>query len=378
MPEIAQVSSLIGDIYDAALDPSLWKDALEKSRDYVGGSAATLFSKDANSKTGMYFYHAGDVDPHYAQLYFEKYVKLDPSTSAHVLAEIEQPISTIDIMPYSEFYQTRFYKEWGAPQGLIDFVSAALDKTATGAALFGVFRKHEHGVVDDDTRWRVRQIVPHIRRAVVIGKVIERKTAEAAIFADTFDGLSAGMFLVDHAGRVVHANVSGRTLLSEGAALRTSGGRITPTDADAAQALCEIVAAAADGDEAVGVRGIALPINGRDGEQYVAHVLPLTSGSRRSAGANYAAVAAVFVRKAAIEAPSPPEVIARKYSLTPTELRVLLATVEIGGVPDVADALGIGEATVKTHLHRVFGKTGASRQADLVKLVASFANPLVS
>jgi DNA-binding CsgD family transcriptional regulator len=56
----------------------------------------------------------------------------------------------------------------------------------------------------------------------------------------------------------------------------------------------------------------------------------------------------------------------------------MLATVDIGGVPDVADALGIGEATVKTHLHRVFGKTGATRQADLVKLVASFANPLVS
>jgi DNA-binding CsgD family transcriptional regulator len=378
MSEFSQVPSLIGDIYDAALDPSLWEDALEKARDYVGGSAATLFSKDVNSKTGMYFYHAGDVDPHYTQLYFEKYVKLDPSTSAHVLAEIEQPISTIDIMPHSEFYQTRFYLEWVAPQDLVDFVTASLDKTATGAALFGVFRKREHGIVDDDTRWRVRQIVPHIRRAVVIGRVIERKTAEAASLVDTLDGLSAGMFLVDQAGRVVHVNASGRTMLDDGAALRGAGDRITPTDATAAQALSEVMASAADGDEAIGMRGIALPINGRDGEQYVAHVLPLTSGSRRRAGASYAAVAAIFVRKAELETPSQPEVIARKYNLTPTELRVMLATVDIGGVPDVADALGIGEATVKTHLHRVFGKTGATRQADLVKLVASFADPLVS
>jgi DNA-binding CsgD family transcriptional regulator len=241
-----------------------------------------------------------------------------------------------------------------------------------------VFRKKEHGIVDDGARWRVRQIVPHIRRAVLIGRAIERKTAEAASLADTLDGLSAGMFLVDATGRMIHANTSGSNLLAEKAVLCGSNGRMTPVDPAAARVLGEIVAAAAEGDGAVGRRGIALPIEGRDAEQYVAHVLPLTSGSRQRAGAAYAAVAAVFIRKATLEAPSPLEVIARKYNLTPAELRVLLATVEIGGVPEIADTLGIGEATVKTHLHRIFGKTGASRQADLVKLVAGFANPLVS
>jgi DNA-binding CsgD family transcriptional regulator len=77
-----------------------------------------------------------------------------------------------------------------------------------------------------------------------------------------------------------------------------------------------------------------------------------------------------------VDIPSPPEAIARAYKLTPTELRVLLAIVEIGGVPEVAEALGIGDSTVKTHLGRLFEKTGAKRQADLVKLVAGFSNPL--
>jgi DNA-binding CsgD family transcriptional regulator len=115
-----------------------------------------------------------------------------------------------------------------------------------------------------------------------------------------------------------------------------------------------------------------------DGERYAVHVLPLTSGARRRAAAGHAAVAAVFIRKAATEASFPPEMIARHYSLTPSELRVLLAICEVGGVPETADALGISEATVKTHLQRVFRKTGANRQADLVKLMASFANPLVN
>jgi DNA-binding CsgD family transcriptional regulator len=71
-------------------------------------------------------------------------------------------------------------------------------------------------------------------------------------------------------------------------------------------------------------------------------------------------------------------VLAKTYHLTPTELRVLLGIVEVGGVPEVSGALGIAETTVKTHLGRLYEKTGASRQADLVKLVAGFRNPLVS
>jgi DNA-binding CsgD family transcriptional regulator len=35
--------------------------------------------------------------------------------------------------------------------------------------------------------------------------------------------------------------------------------------------------------------------------------------------------------------------------------------------------LGIGRGTVKTHLLRIFAKTGTRRQAELVKLAASLA-----
>jgi DNA-binding CsgD family transcriptional regulator len=114
-----------------------------------------------------------------------------------------------------------------------------------------------------------------------------------------------------------------------------------------------------------------------EGTRYVAHVLPLTSGARRQAGATYAAAAAVFVRKAALDIPSPPEIIGKLFKLTPTELRVLLATVQVGGASEVAEALGIAESTVRTHLLHLFAKTGTKRQADLTKLVASYTNPLI-
>ena len=178
-------------------------------------------------------------------------------------------------------------------------------------------------------------------------------------------------------GRIVHTNVAGHVMLSAADVLHTKGGRLEVNDPQADQMLADTFASADNGDAAVGIKGLAVPLFARDGERYVAHVLPLTSGARRRAGTSYAAVAALFVHKAALETPSPPEAIAKAYKLTPMELRVLLAVVEVGGVPEVAEALGIADTTVRTHLHQTYQKTGTNRQADLVKLVASFSNPLL-
>ena len=127
----------------------------------------------------------------------------------------------------------------------------------------------------------------------------------------------------------------------------------------------------------MGRRGIAVPLKARDGERYVASVLPLTSGSRRKGGAAYSATAVVFVQKAALAMPSPPEAIAREFELTPAELRVMFAIINVGGVAEAADVLGVSEGTVRTHLHHVFGKTNTTRQTELVKLVAGYLNALV-
>ena len=378
MDETAQVSALIGDIYDAALDPSLWPLALGGAKGFVGGVAASLYSKDAVNKCGNMFYQNADgIDPHYRDLYFDTYVKLDPTTTGHFFAELDAPVATNDIIPYQEFLETRFYLEWARPQGLVDHVCAVIEKSNTSAALFGVFRHERDGLVDDDVRRRMRLITPHVRRAVLIGKVIDLRTAEAATFADTLDGLTAGMLLVDATGRIIHANTAGHAILREGDFLSAIGGRLVAGDPQIDRLFRDIFTAAGNGDAAIGIKGIAVPLIARGGERHVAHVLPLTSGARRRAGIATSAAAALFVQKAALDTPSLPEVIAKAYKLTPTELRVLLAIVEVGGGPEVAEALGIADGTVKSHLSRLFEKTGARRQADLVNLVAGFSTPLI-
>ena len=66
------------------------------------------------------------------------------------------------------------------------------------------------------------------------------------------------------------------------------------------------------------------------------------------------------------------EQAARRYGLTPAEARVVQALMNGCTIGRAAGLLGIGEATVKTHLQHIFDKTHARRQAQLIKLIAEF------
>ena len=76
-------SGLIGDIYDAALDPALWPRALEQTARFVGGRGAGLFARDAARRTGNIHYQVG-TDPRYGQMYFDEYINLDPMGAAYL------------------------------------------------------------------------------------------------------------------------------------------------------------------------------------------------------------------------------------------------------------------------------------------------------
>jgi DNA-binding CsgD family transcriptional regulator len=377
MDESEQTSQLIGEIYDAALDRALWPSVLERTSRFVQGACAAIVAQNPIADSAQFYFSWG-VDPEQERSYVEKYVRLNPATLASMCrsSNVGQIESTGTVMSLAEFHASRFYLEWARPQGYCDSVWAILERSSTAMAAVSVLRHERHGIVDDATRRRMGILAPHFRRAVAIGKTIDLRQIEAAALADTLDGLAAAVFLVGDDAHISHANAAAQALLAQDLVLRGANATLVAVEASAQRALQAAVAAAASGDVALGTKGIGVPLAGGKGDRWIAHVLPLTAGVRRHAGAAYSAVAAVFVRKAQLDLPHPIETIAAHYKLTPAELRVLMAIVEIGGVPEVAPVLGISETTVKTHLQRVFEKTGTSRQADLVKLVAGFMSPL--
>jgi DNA-binding CsgD family transcriptional regulator len=372
MPEMEVFSDLIGTIYDTTLDSGLWYDALRKSAEFVGGSASSLYWKDAVHGTGKPIRYWIARPDNTIPSYFDECVSVDPLTARQFLFDVGEIYSIEDCMPYAEFMESRLYKEWIRPNGYVEQLAATVDKSATGFSLFAIFRGEEQGLVDAEARRRMGLIVPHVRRAVLIGSALDRDTADATAFADTLSGLAAGVFFVDKNGRIVFANTSGQAMLEDGEILRQKDDVLTAVNPIGTM-LPEIIASAGDGDAAVGAISLALSA---PPEPWLAHILPLTSGIRREAGIAYSAVAAVFVQKASIDTSSALETMFEFYQLTPGELRVLTALSQDSGIPAVSAAIGISESTVKTHLQRLFEKTRTSRQADLVKLVAGHASPL--
>jgi len=88
------------------------------------------------------------------------------------------------------------------------------------------------------------------------------------------------------------------------------------------------------------------------------------------------AAAAIFIAPANSPPRLPTDALVLLYNLTPAETRVFELICEGRTQAEIATFLGVAPSTVKTHLLRVFDKTGCRRQTELVKLAASFTVPL--
>ena len=376
MADLETASALIGDIYDAALDPALWVGVLHKMADFVGGPSSALVSHDTSAAAASFYYSWGD-DPYYTKLYFDKYVKLNPTLGPMALMRVGDVISLSEIVPMDELRRSRLYLEWAKPQGYADATIAVLEQSAVTTVHATVTHYDCDSPVGDEVRGRMMLLMPHVRRAVAIARLVDRHKMDAAILADAVDAIAAGVFLTDGDGRIIRVNEAGRRMLTARDIVRESHGRLEAAAADTRAALRDAIAGADDHRPRADDHRATIALTGPDESRYVAHVLPLTTGIRREARAKYGARAAVFIHTAMPNQPTAIEAIAHHFALTPAELRVLVSIVEVGGVPEVAAVLGVSETTVKTHLQRLFEKTGTHRQADLVKRVAAYTNPLV-
>ncbi len=88
-----QLSDLIGVIYDAALDPSLWEFAIESAAYFVGGSGAALICKDVGARHASAPYEFG-----FQRLPVALFEPIYPAAEPLFLGDIEQPIAFTDLI----------------------------------------------------------------------------------------------------------------------------------------------------------------------------------------------------------------------------------------------------------------------------------------
>ena len=365
-------SRLAQHVYDAALDPTVWPRAIEDVARFVGGVAGWLTSRDCVTGAGEILYGTGDL-PDYRKLYLQIYIHLDPLNQAILALKPGQTTCHSTVIPRNEFVESQLYKEWIRPQGWLENAFIVLDRSAVKITCLGIARGAMDGWVDDSVVQRLQLIAPHLRRAVLAGTAVRQTAARAATLTGALNGFDAAIFFVDAEGFLLHANANGAAMLKSGFLTGAIvAGQQLPEGSEGA-VLLEIYVRACRTCTADNQR-VCIPLRSRYGEQFVLHALPLSTGVQPEA--RHRAVAALFIKKAAIGGVKVAEAIAQRYRLTPAELRVLLMIVEGGGALETARAIGIAKTTVKTHLRSIFAKTGSARQLELAKLVAGFSSGL--
>src|SRR6266852_6117060 len=240
MSEDHELSCVVGSIYDAALDPALWTDALARIAEFVGGQAGALGSKDMVNKFVNVDHHVG-LDLQYMQMYSETHGEFGPLTSVP-LFDVGQVLSPPERMPHDDDCEGRCCQELARPKGRGDMAGAVLKRPGKSCKFLSVVRSEANDLVAHEMHRRMSLVAPHARRAVLIGKTIDQKANEAATLVDVLDSLSAGVFLVEANGRIVHANAAGRGILGADDFLRSIGGRLVARNTKINRTLQDIFA----------------------------------------------------------------------------------------------------------------------------------------
>lgn len=353
--ECEACAGVVAMIRAAALDPERWPDALDAIARHLDARFAALMFEDRVSAL-LELKHSTRAEKAWIVEYLRNHRKLDP-VKALALSEIGvgEAFSSREFLSPEQFRRSGAFERWMAPHGLVDVLGAVLHRSDTGVCIFVAFRDARAGQVDVAAKARLNALLPDL--ALAIAGAPPPLDAGAAL-TELFDGLTAPILIVDAAKRVVYANRSGGDMLAEGDALSVSGGALIVRDARARDTFEHALRSGA------GPEALAIMLRRGQARCCVMHLLSLTGGK-----------VALFVRRLALDQIDGTGVASGLYGLTAREGSVLLAIAEVGGVPATARALGLSEGTVKGYLKSIFQKTGATRQADLVKLVLALESP---
>jgi DNA-binding CsgD family transcriptional regulator len=370
---VEEFSALVGHIYDAAVAPAEWPRVLERIRKSLNAQTAALWSYDIFDRTPPWQLEIG-YDPHWMKLYTEKYLALNPYMDQVTLMSPGDVLATSGLPDYPELFNTEFYQGWLKPQRFIDASQLMIEKSMNTITTLSSVRNEDQGIYDDAALDLLRLLYPHLRRAVLIGRVVREHQDRAAEYSELLDSLSAGMFLVSDRAEVIHANASGNAMLAARAPLKKVNGRLVLVEDQANRSLREAIAAAQQGDVVLGEKGTSIPIRSENAD-FILHMLPLNAARRKSVGFGDGAANILFVTRTDPKDATALAAFAERFGLTAQEGRVLQAILEVGGVPMAADILGISPNTARTHVTSIFNKTGVRRQADLIRLLIETKSP---
>jgi DNA-binding CsgD family transcriptional regulator len=276
--------------------------------------------------------------------------------------------------PPDKFDETEFHQEWLRKQEF--FHTLHLDFVVLGEAglnaNIGLARPKGMGIYKDEEESLLRFLKPHFQRAFRIASFISELSDKDRVLAEALDKLPQGVIVVSRDCHVLFINSSAKRITDAKDGISID--RQQKLQAVAVQCVSQLrklietaIRTRLGGqpnhsgviqlDRSSGLRPLSLLVS------------PLTQDMSDLDFRQPAAL--VFIADPESKIETGEQIMRRLYQLTPAEARLTLLLAQGKSVIEASKELKVTANTTRTHLKRIFQKTGAKRQSDLVKLLVS-------
>jgi DNA-binding CsgD family transcriptional regulator/PAS domain-containing protein len=271
------------------------------------------------------------------------------------------------LCPFGEFSRSEYYNDFLRPLDIDHAVFGLLHRTPRGDAVLGLYRSQKRGQFDESVLDLLRFVMPHVQRAFDLHlRILDLKARTGGLSA-ALDMMPMGVVLVEAKGGVVLMNQAASVIMSkrDGLVVTPAGDLRAQLASESAQ-LERLIRRAQISPDGRGLRPAGGLLVSRRQQPLQVFVTP---AKNLPLGLGRTALAVVFITDPTQRERPSPDVLCTFFALTPAEARVAMMLGHGSSPRQIAHFLGVSPNTIKTQLASIYGKTGTSRQGQLVRLL---------
>ncbi|MGH6841519.1 MAG: helix-turn-helix transcriptional regulator [Methylocella sp.] len=214
----------------------------------------------------------------------------------------------------------------------------------------------------------MQMIASHIERAFHVRDLLSEDRTLSELLGSAIARAGFGLILATADRRIVYANDAAETLMRAGNGLRCERNCISAADFASSRKLQSLITAASRQTDQP-VQGGSHIFRDEDGMASLAvHVVPVSPHSGLIPPGKESPVAGILVVDCKRRITDRINAFAHLFDLTSAEARVASQLVSGEGLTKAASNLNIARSTARFHLTNILEKTGAHRQAELVRV----------
>lgn len=365
------VSSLVGKIYEAAYDPQSWFDVVKGVEGLFDGSRACVArssSSDPRSNSAI----ASVVDPEFTSSKLAELHGDDPLFQTFAAMPVGIVCRGIDVHDEVAFRRRALWQDWFRPRDMYRGITCKLYSSADSGWFIDVQRGEKQQEFSRAEQKLFQRLAPHIIRAGEISRHFEQKSA----LADTFAHLPFGVLIVDRHRRILQMNEAAEALLIRpDSPLCAKGNVVTTTGAKDRQMLEQLVrdSCVTPVDPFPGVGGSMIVPSDHSSLQLARLVLSISPFLNAGAfGTRPERCAVIMTREVSLTHPAGFDKQLRSlFALTAAEAKIARCLASGLSLKQAAEENTIRFSTARSYLDKIFQKTGANKQGQLVALLKS-------